>query len=290
MEGKANLYEYVDTNITRFFFSKENGGIEQLVYKKFLTVDDKIGINNKFRQQLWTELKCNTITINRIEKVDYYKKDLMQIFLEYGSCSGALVTNLETKQKRDLFNLTFRPRLNSSTLEIKSKSPAIYNVDFGNQVGFGFGLEAEFILPFNKNKWSIAVEPTYQKFESSKTIANKNVSGLKFNADVDYTSIDVPVSLRHYFFLNDNSKLFINAGFVLDISSKSEIKLTRSDKSVLENLKIDVKHNFVYGAGYKLYDKFSVEFRIQTRTALGEYYFYKSPYHTSSLILGYSIF
>ena len=290
LEGKSNLYEYVDSSIIRYFYSREDGSIDQLVYKKYLTPDDKIGINNKFRQQLYADLKCNTITISSIEKVTYYRKDLKQIFSEYSSCSGVAVADLAPKQKRDLFNLTLRPRINSSTLKISTIAPAIYNVDFGNQIGFGFGLEAEFILPFNRNKWSIAVEPTYQKFEDTKTVPSKNVSGLEFVAPINYASIDVPLSLRHYFFLTDNSKIFVNAGVVFDLSPKSNIKIMRNDKSVLETLKIEAKNNYTFGAGYKLYDKFSVEFRFQARTALADYHFYKSPYQTSSIIIGYSIF
>ena len=31
---------------------------------------------------------------------------------------------------------------------------------------FRFGLEAEFVMGFNNNKWAFLLEPTYQQFES----------------------------------------------------------------------------------------------------------------------------
>lgn len=289
VEGKANLYQYVDANIIRYFYSKENGIIDQLVYKKFLISDTEIGANYKFRQQLLADLKCNSITSNRIEKVDYNKQDLIRIFSDYSACSGVVVTDLAPK-KRDIFNLTLRPRVNNSNLAIKNSVTPDFNVDFGSQLGFGFGLEAEFILPFNKNKWSIAVESTYQKYEAKKTTSSTQVAGGAFTTAINYTSIDVPLSLRHYFFLTDNSKLFLNAGIVFDLSSKSNVNFTRADGSLLNSVIIDAKNNFTLGAGYKLYDKFCVEFRFQTRQAVSDYVYWTSRYNTSSLIIGYSVF
>jgi hypothetical protein len=290
VEGKSNLFEFVDNSITRYFYSKEDGSVEQLIYKKFLTADDQMGINKKFRQQLYADLKCKDFTISRIESLEYEKRDLIRLFLEYSTCSNVDVVNFAPKKKRDLFNLTFRPRFNNSSLKMSTSSKTNFNIDFGSKAGFGFGLEAEFILPFNKNKWAIAFEPTYQNFKSEKTSTSSQVSGGQYTAKLDYTSIDVPVSVRHYFFLNDNSKLFINAAIVLDFSSKSNLEIRRSDDSLLETFKLDANNNYAFGVGYKLYDKFSVEFRYQTRKALGEYAFYDSSYRTSSIIIGYSIF
>ncbi|MEY2868107.1 MAG: hypothetical protein RIR01_525, partial [Bacteroidota bacterium] len=35
VEGKANLYEYIDGNLLRFFYSIDNSAISQLVYKQY---------------------------------------------------------------------------------------------------------------------------------------------------------------------------------------------------------------------------------------------------------------
>ena len=290
VEGKSNLYEYVDANIKRYFYSKENGAIEQLIYKKYLTANNDLGTNNKFRQQLYSDLKCKNITISTIENIEYDRKDLIRLFLDYSSCSNNDVVNFAPNKKRDSFNLTLRPRFNSSSLEITSTAPNTQTPDFGNKVGFGFGLEAEYILPFNKNKWSIAIEPTYQNFKAEKTNTSSTVSGGQYTAIIDYTSIDVPVSLRHYFFLDNNSKLFINASIVFDVSSKSSIEFRRSDNTLLNSLDLSAVHNYAFGAGYKLDDKFSVELRFQTREVLGNYLLYNSSYTTTSIILGYSLF
>jgi len=190
-----------------------------------------------------------------------------------------------------LFNLTIRPRLNSSSLTLQNSVSNSRDIDFENKTGLGFGLEVEFILPFNKNKWAIAIEPTYQNFKSEKTTVVSNVSGGKLTTNVDYSSIEIPVSIRHYFFLNEDSKIFVNASVLFDFSSKSSIEFTRDDGSNLSSLEIDTRNNLAMGVGYKQHDKYSLEIRYQTSKEILEgYSSWSSDYKTFSVIFGYSLF
>tara|TARA_B110001452_G_scaffold208999_1_gene179289 strand:+ start:60 stop:1283 length:1224 start_codon:yes stop_codon:yes gene_type:complete len=291
VEGKANLYQYVDSNLRRYFYNKENSNIEQLIFKIYKTTENNLGKNNGYRQQLWVDLKCPNFKVNKIQSVDYKENDLVQFFTEYIECHKSKLINFEPKQKRDLFNLTIRPRINSSSLTIQNSVSNSRDTDFENKIGFGFGLEAEFILPFNKNKWAIAIEPTYQSFKFEKTTNVTNVSGGVLIVNVDYSSIEVPVSLRHYFFLNNSSKIFINASYLFGLSSKSSIEFNRNDGSNLNSLEIDLKNNLAIGIGYKQNDRYSLEVRYQTnREVLKNYYFWRSEYKTLSIIFGYSLF
>ena len=285
------MYQYVDSNLRRYFYNKENSNIEQLIFKIYKTTENNLGKNNGYRQQLWVDLKCPNFKTSKIESVEYKKNSLVRFFTEYSKCHNNELINFETKQKRDLFNLTIRPRINSSSLTIQNSAANSKDTDFENKIGFGFGLEAEFILPFNKNKWAIAIEPTYQSFKSEKTTNVTNVSGGVLIASVDYSSIEVPVSLRHYFFLNNSSKIFINASYIIDLSSKSSIEFTRNDGSNLNSLEIETRNNLAMGIGYKQNDKYSLEVRYQTnREILGNYLFWSSEYKTLSIIFGYSLF
>ncbi len=289
--GKITLYEYVDGNLTRYFYEKEESNIEQLVFKRYKTNENKVGKNNRYKQQLWNNLKCPNFKMKKIESLDYKKNDLVNFFIEYHNCNNQEYDNFEEKQERDLFNLTIRPRISNSSLTIQNSVSNSRDTDFENKIGFGFGVEAEYILPFNKNKWAIAIEPTYQNFKTEKTTNVNNVSGGILIANVDYSSIEIPVGLRHYFFLNNNSKIFINASYIFDISSKSSIEFTRGDGSNLNSLEIETRSNLAFGLGYKHNDKYSLEFRYQTpREILESYSFWNSEYKTLSIIFGYSLF
>lgn len=300
IEGKANLYEA--GNSKKYFYNVDSSNIQQLIFKSYLAYnnslisegkpDYNIKVNNQFRQQLWENLKCSSISMDDLMKLDYKKTSLINVFIEYNKCSSSDFINYEGKQQRDSFNLTLRPHLNSSSLSL-TQSPLVNyeDTDFGNKIGFGFGIEAEFIFPFNKNKWSLLIEPTYQSFKEEKTFEHKFILTGTVEAEVKYTSIEIPLGIRHYFFLNNNSKIFINASFVYDFNLNSKIDFKNSDNSIVKSLDFEHAINFAFGIGYKLYNKYVLEIRYNTsRDNLASYSTWSSDYKTTSIIFGYSIF
>ena len=289
IEGQANLYEYVDGNLKRYFYNVENSDIEQLVFKKYKLLDNKIGANNQFKQQLWKDLQCSSITLNDVERLSYKKNELIKFFEKYYECSNLELTSHIPQASSDWFQVSLRPRVSHSSLSIRSNPSSSKDTDFGNKLGVGMGLEFEFILPFNKNKWAIILEPTYQSYVADQTKDAANVSGGKLMAEVAYKSIEIPFGLRHYFFLNDTSKLFLNISYVFDMAIDSSLELKRGDGVIIDDMKVNASNYLAIGAGYKLNDKYSVELRYFTnRTILGDYVFWHSDYKSMSLIFGYT--
>lgn len=290
IEGKANLYLYEDGRLKRYFYNKESPDIEQLVFKSYKITEYDLGKNNRFKQQLWNDLKCSSITMSKIDNLEYKKYSLIQFFIEFNSCSNSNFINYEEKQQKDLFNLTIRPRLNNSSLNVQNSTYSTLNTKFGSKSSIGFGIEAEYIFPFNKNKWSIFIEPTYQNYKAELYADVTNVSGGKLASEVNYSSIEIPIGLRHCFFINNNSKVFINASYVLDFSSETSIEFRRADGSSFNSLDINSRNNLAFGIGYKLNDKYGLELRYQTsRDVLGDFVLWSSDYKTVSIIFGYTI-
>jgi len=295
VEGKATLFSYEEGSLRRFFYSVNDSKVEQLVFKKFLKPESlKIRKNNTFRSQLWNDLKCPDIPINDIKKIQYYKNHLSKFFLKYNQCINSEYTLFHKKKRsgKDAFNISIRPGLNSSSLSIqnpsRSASQRSRNVSFDNELGIRFGIEAEYAFPFNKNKWALILEPTYQyyKSENSITLDPNTVFERTEVVKADYSSIELPIGIRHYFFLSDKSKVFINGSYVLDFSTKSTI-----DYQSVEDLDGTTGTNFAFGLGYKQNNKYSIELRYMTpRNLLGNYQVWKSDYKTISVILGYTIF
>ena len=165
------------------------------------------------------------------------------------------------------------------------------DTDFGDKFGFRFGIEAEFILPFNKNKWGIIIEPTYQYYKSEKEKASVNVSGGHPLIMASYQSIEVPIGIRHYFYFNDKSKIFANISYVIDFDNNSSVEYKRPDGSIVNSLTIKGSRNIALGMGYKFKDKYSLEMRYQTnRDILSDYAYWHSEYKTFSILFGYSLF
>lgn len=292
IEGKASLYSYIDGHLTRFFYKTDHSEIKQLVYKNYLIDgNSSIAENNSFRRQLFVDLKCETLLQREYEHLSYNNKALMKFFIKYNTCSDTNFTQFVTKEKRDLFNLTVRPRLNMTSLSTSNSQTNDFSFKFGNQTNFSAGLEAEFILPFNKNKWAIIVEPTYQYYKGKATRETSNLVGGEIKATIDYKSIELPIGVRHYFFLKNDAKIFVNASFLIDFNLDSKMKLARKDDVPFTTLDVSSLGSAAFGIGGKLHDKYSIEIRyITPRTILKEYLAWDSSFATTSLIFGYSFF
>jgi hypothetical protein len=291
VEGKASLFMYEVKSIKRFFFKIDNSEINQLVYKRYFTYDNKFAYNNQFRQQLLNTLQCQGLNHGRFEHINYVKRDLEKVFVDYNECKGLECTNYESKQKKDLFNISIRPGLNFSSLEIHSTLSSSMDTKFKREPEFRLGFEAEFILPYNKNKWGVILEPTYQYFIEKNTKEVNNIVGGFLISKINYQSIEIPIGIRHYFFLNDNSKIFINASFMFNLAGNSMIEFVRSDGSIVNSLKIRSRSNLAFGFGYKYKNRYGLEMRYLTnREILNNYLAWFSTYKTFSIVFEYTLF
>lgn len=279
IEGKASLYQYTDGELRRYFYRIENNQIEQLIFKTYAVDGINIAKNYRFRQQLWAELNCSTISMKKVNNLNYTKKDLVGLFIDYNKCNNQETTNYDIKPSQKFFNLTLRPGFNSSSLSIQHSNSNSRDADFGNQFNFRFGIEAEFTLPFNKNKWAIIVEPNYQYYKGEEDLKIQHVT-------VNYKSLELPLGLRHYLFLNNDSKFFANVSYVLDFGIDSTIEFKPG--TVLD---VTMSGNLAFGMGYKYLNKYSLELRYLTnRSVLNKYSGWSSEYNTISVLFGYSLF
>lgn len=289
VEGKASLYYFENENLKRFFFKINDNKIEQLVFKSYLLADNSSKKNNNyFRQQLWNNLKCKDISITDVEDIDYKQKDLVNLFIDYNKCRNSEVVSFYGKKQKDLFYLSIRPKINNSSVNLEHSTYGDFNFD--DKLNFGIGIEAEYILPFNKNKWSIIAEPTFHDYQAKRTKETNNISGGELTVNLDYKSIDIPIGFRYYFFLNQNSKIFTDFSYLINFNLNSSFDLSRMDGSNLDTLNIRTSNNVAVGLGYKFRNHYSIELRYHSKRNLLNNISWNSDYKNLSLILGYSFF
>jgi hypothetical protein len=277
VEGRASLFIYEEKKLTRFFYETGDTLISPLVYKLYTTNQHDIFYNYNYRQQLFTDLKCRDLSENDFFSLGYSENELVRLFTKYNQCLDAGFTNYDEK-RRDFFNLNIRPGLSLSKLTVDSYS-TYQDVDFDVEPTFRAGVEGEFILPFNKNKWSVFIEPTYQYYKSEKDLE-------KYHVIVHYESIEIPIGGRYYFFLGKKSKIFVDAAYVLDFAFNSTLNYEDIWQTELRSL-----GNFAFGAGYKFHDRLSLELRYQAkREVILNSSGWMTNYRTLSLIFGVTIF
>jgi len=281
IESKISLLYYADGNLRRYFYQKDDT-VKQLIYKKYLMESGDSKVNDAFHQQLRADVQCGNMPNAELKRVDYTKSDLMKYFKNYNECSGAETkefTEFIKNRRKSLFHVKLTPGINYTSLSVSfsdNKPYSSWDVDFGKQLDFRMGMELEWILPYNRNKWGIVWEPGYQTFSS--TIVGTTTSTAKVN------TFELPLGLRYYFFLSDKSRIFINGFYVFTLPGESSVRLQKYDYEVT------CPAMFAIGAGYD-FRRFSGEIRYYTNgDILNDYMYWTAPYERLSFILGYRMF
>lgn len=281
IEGEASLYVYEEAGKRNYFFATNTSDIQLLRYKRYIKEGEKIAENNQYKQQLLNALTKFGVSKGEIEKLDYQQEKLMMLFEKTFASNRSGDKYFSSKERKDFFNFTLRPGLKNSSLTFQSPGGNGQSTEYDAQWSIRFGVEFEVLMPFNKNKWAIIAEPSYQYYTIKQSIrADDRVIG-----DVNYRTIEISLGARHYMFLNASSKIFMNATYVAGFSGNSRIDYTGGFTYPLLN-----SSNIALGAGYKFKDKYSVELNYGLNRFLTKDVFREAIYTNFSVILGYTLF
>jgi hypothetical protein len=282
VEGRASLYSYEDKRSGKYFYSVAGSGIRQLIYKEYLSEDGKFLLtNNGFRKQLWTDVKCKNATTSSVDNIQYSESALKKYFIKYNDCSGSVTTEFKAKGTKNPLRIRITSGFTLTSASFSVTDMPYKNTEFGKEIDYRVGIEGEFLLPVNKGKWRIVLEPSYQHYSS----ISENYLG---NATIEYQSLEFPLGLRYYVFLNKKLNLFANTLYVFNsgLNFNSAINF---DYQGAKPIIIDTESCLAFGIGLN-YNRLSAELRINsTRNIVGRYT-YHSEYHISSFIIGYRIF
>ena len=297
VEGPATLYSYSDGAITKFFYQKDGSEIRQLIYKVYLAYNEKekihniIAYNNSFRTQIWKELPLAEASIEDLRKITYSKNSLTKYFITYNKAQHSSFVDYTKGEKRNFLSLSIRPRIKNSSLKVGELGDSNVRMDYGNKLVGGLGLELEYFLHFNKNKWSVFTEPTYQRYRNRITKEGFHFihGALEYIGEIEYNTFEIPFGARHYMYLNATSSIFINVALIVNKTLKSEYRVYDTEsKTSFYSAPDGLAYNYSYGIGFKPNRSLSVEARIHTPLSL--FTGTPSDYRTASFILGYTIF
>ena len=278
VEGPATLYKYSQEELLRFFYRVDTSEIRQLVYKKYSIDLVTSRENESYKQQLLVEVNCNKKLLKTINTIAYQDKPLINYFRDENLCKGDSSVEYKKAKQNDYFNLKITPGINLTTINIIAGRRDIDSCMFGSQKGFRLGLEGEFIFPYNKGKWRLVFEPTYQYFNS------KPLFPFPYTRQLNFKSIEFPLGLRYYSFLNKDFKLFYNL-FLNPSWSYNFNTIIRSEFGA--DWKTKPSTSFILGSGLE-WKRLSVEARYYTnrRVFVQE----GSTYTRLAIVLGFKIF
>ena len=284
IEGKATLYEYADGDKRAFFYKKDNAALQPLIYNVYTNENRVILYNNRYQQQLMTDLSCGNLSEKRMSRIDYKAGDLKSFFRNYNTCEGG--TNVEfNESKKAVFHLkAFAGAYNGSAVTDLSGITFFRNgIESESNWSPTFGIELEYVFPFNKNKWSMFIAPNYSSYEGESQFDDLS-SSRKYN--LEYSAIQLPIGFKHYMFLNDTSKIYLSGAavidFLLDAKGSGNYNVSKD--------RFSTSMGVALGVGYS-YDKYSIEARyIPNRELLENASQSSIKLRQFSITVGYTIF
>lgn len=231
-------------------------------------------------------MTCEGIDIKQIENLKYYKKDLIDFFIKYNTCVNSDSERYDDKVKRNYVDFTIKSGIDYNILKIENVYEVPFN--FEKSISGRLGVEFEYIMPFNKNKWSLLLEPTYSYYKSTGVGYSSDYA---FDMHLDMQYIQLPISVRHYFFLSKSSQLFLNINYIPLFSLKSSKATVIVNEFTQLNPNVSLVSTRGFGVGYRYKNRYSAELRA----TLNENIFSKeklwiSDFRTISFILGYRLF
>lgn len=287
--GEKKLYSYFEKGIQNFFYSDENGDIKLLIFKEFHPNGDDylISYNEKYKEQLMSIFSDNLSIKKLIEQTEYSNSSLLRIFNKYNKVS-AKENSISTDRVKTKVHLSIKPGINFSKFDYYSPYSS-QNNDFNlKSVDFKLSSEMEYVLPFNKNKWSLLLEISYSSINNkSKTINNRDVK-------INYAYLEFPIGARYGFQINKNSKIFASAKFpIFTMKAKKDagIEYSAYSPSPAYIVYLDkMSSNFIFGIGYSYKNKFFAEVNTSMRRTILDGNNWGNTFTYTNLSLGYNIF
>jgi len=317
VEGKASLLK---NNDGIYILALEGETLKPLIYKKYIN-GDTYEENVAFRLELYNALKCESLELGDFKKLRYTDKQLIAVVNEYNKCQGGESRTFQREEELEIsikaiaganfyktnveLDLNVRYYIDEEQYYRESKSVSAQS---NAQNNFVAGFEAEVRLPYNHKKWAVFIVPTYNtQNKVSKDIAvdtsfegvdwlGRPIGTLKIKGNVLLNSIsyiEVPIGLRHYFIISENSSLNISAAYGVSINVGAKPNFTFRNKSNITSLYVSQGTQQArgfsllrIGTAYTFKDRYSVSINYYAGKVLKS----NDTNGAVSILLGYKIF
>ena len=212
--GPARLYQYTDGKRDEFFYALDGEPITPLVYTLYTRDGASVRYNERYKQQLTLALTCGDVDASYVE---YDARSLARYVTSYNVCMGAAPPVISEAGSSRNLRLRLRPGLLSSDLNAVGFGP----IGFDRALGYRLGVDVELLLRVNRNKWSLFAEPTFASVE----LEGSTERTARLNTTFTYRAFDLPMGVRHYFFLPGATTVSIDLGYVLAAAPAQQVSV-----------------------------------------------------------------
>lgn len=279
IEGEASLFAFETQRKLSLYFSLDNASPTN--------ADLTLLKSKDFKKQIKKRLQCTSVGSRALVTLRYSANSMKRYFNRYNKCINGETIEFERNEEKDFLNISLKAGVKGSTMGF-SHAWRDRTVSFGNALGYIVGLEAEVIAPISGWNWSLIFEPTYQYYKGMNEMTYLSAGTISRSTlvTVDYQSIELPLGYRHLFFLQNKSRIFIEALYIIDMPFGSEIKAGRPE---IINVDAGVSQSLAFGLGYNYENKASLAVSYgANRQILGDNLSWFSDYRSIALTFGYT--
>jgi hypothetical protein len=275
VDGQASLYVYTGKRVSRFFYRLNRTLPAPLIFKEYVDQNGGIHVNQEFIRVLADSLSCAASDMPDPLSVRYDAKSLARFFIAYNTCEKSPYSDYYATSAKTIFHLNIRAGADRAKFVLSDHTGQVpQSFSYGNSTGFRIGVEAELILPFNRNKWGVLIEPAFRTFSSSPSAGYA----------VDYKALQVFVAGRYFLFTGSQSKLYLTAGIFTNFNTGSTIQYEGV------NLFIQPRLGEMIAGGFRYRDRFAIELQYQfPQSTLNNYIYIGSTLTTASLVVSCKI-
>lgn len=289
IDGQSSLLYYEGEGLKKYFIQENDIDIEPLIYIRYLK-DGDLAANNRYKQQLSNSFaSCSALESSDFANLTYTKSSLTKLFSKFNSCNGSTDFSDFTKSDQKIeFHIKAFAGLNSIKFDVTNSLTPRNGGDFGSAVRPRFGAELEVILPFNNGKWG-AFTGVSKSVKFQETTTQETSSAINPIQDVifTYNSLEIPMGVRHFMFINNDSKAYLQLGYFFDIVSDISIERSVTANDFQSSNGVTSGYFFL-GGGYQ-YKQFFGDLRFDLgRDPLNEAsFFYSAKTPSINFVVGY---
>src|SRR6185312_629172 len=245
VEGRASLYVYARRRSARYFYRLNNESSRPLVYKEYLGEDQVVHANPEYLKVLNDSINCTAANAPDPTTVRYGTKPLVRYFVAYNKCVNSAVTDYYAKAVKTALHVNIRAGIDMATITTADNATTF---SYGKRASLRVGAEAELILPFNRNKWSVVLGADYRSYHSFPSDAY---------FPVDYKAVQGLAGVRYYLFLTHQLKLYLSGLMGANFNLNSNLAEGRP------YFRLATALGPAFGAGLQYAKRFSVGIQYQ---------------------------
>jgi len=266
IEGESTtLYYYYNSGVDNFYVQMNKSKLIPLIYKQYSVLNThnndfttEFVENNTYITTLKNLLKCPNEN-SAVKKVSYTRKSMVNFIKKYFECNNEKYTVYYEGKPSTRFNFKLAYLLTFTDFGANNGTTEYF--DFTNGVNHTFGAEIEYMIPFNKYRWSVFVEADYQFYKDTYIHPYTNIP-----TSIDYKVIEMPVGISYHIHLNHSNSLFLRAAIIPNIVLDDSYIAFYTPGNKYD---LDGPVNAYVGAGYA-FKRFAIEYRYYSTQNLTE--------------------